>query len=126
MLRNVRVYIFEGEPIVALELQQLLEEAGASASAHSSIDEVDAAEVERLADLVIVDARQGAADAVAFVARLREAGVATVIATADSALAPLFGGAPLLEKPFLSDGVVAACEQALAAPPPSARTHEAP
>lgn len=126
MLRNTRIYIVEGEPIVALEMQQELEDAGAIARAFTSLDEARRSGIDTDADLVILDARQGAPDVVAFVAALHAAGVATVVATADNAIGPVFGNPPLLEKPFLSADVVAACERALISRPPRARTHEAP
>ncbi|MDC9825419.1 hypothetical protein PRN20_16940 [Devosia sp. ZB163] len=69
--------------------------------------------------LAVIEARLGSPEVLDFAERLREAGVAVVITSADRAIQSLFTGTAPLEKPFDTAALLAACEAALrgVAPP---------
>jgi DNA-binding response OmpR family regulator len=109
-----RVLIIEQEALLALEIQDVLTDHGfAEVHHHRSVAEA-APHFEDLAAfrLAIVEARLGAAEVVAFTERLVQAGVATVVMSADRTATELFPHAAALGKPFDAAGLLAACSAA--------------
>lgn len=114
MLHGKRIYIVEDEAIVAMEMQQLLEERGAEVRTFQHAGEIRDADLSTI-DLVLFDARMGAASVVDFASRLRTADVAMVVASADSGVGSLFPDAVPLAKPFLAETLIDACQRAISA-----------
>jgi DNA-binding response OmpR family regulator len=111
MCSNARILIIELETLVALEIQDRLAERGYPGAQHfRTVAEAEQHVVGLLEyDLVIVEARLGADDVVAFTRRLVEAGVPTVILSADEAATTLFPHSIALAKPFDTETLLAAC-----------------
>ena len=116
MLNGKRVYVVEDEAIVAMEMQQILEDAGATVSIFREAGEFGEHHLSST-DLVLFDARLGAKPVVEFAARLRAAGLPMVVASADSGIGTLFPDAVPLAKPFFGQTLIEACERALEALP---------
>jgi DNA-binding NarL/FixJ family response regulator len=116
MISNGRALVIESEPLLAMEIQQVLTEAGFAECRHwSSVGEAGShwAELATL-DVAIVEARRGAAEVVAFTEQLVRAGVPTVVTSADIASTLAFPHAVALGKPFDAAGLLAACDAARA------------
>lgn len=114
MLDGKRIIIVEDEAIVAMEMQQLLEERGAEVRTFQYAGEISDADLANI-DLVLFDARMGAASVVEFASRLKKADVAMVVASADSGVGTLFPDAVPLAKPFLAETLIGACQRAIGA-----------
>jgi len=110
------VLIIEEEALLALEIQDVLAEHGFGEIRHLRSVAEAAPHFDELAAfrLAIVEARFGAAEVVAFTERLAQAGVATVVMSADRAATELFPHAAALGKPFDAAGLLAACDVATA------------
>lgn len=111
-----RVLIIEEETLLALDIESVLADRGPFEVTHVR-NVADA--TRHLSDpahfrLAIVEARLGAGPVVALTRRLVEAGVATVVMSADRKSMELFPHAVALEKPFDAAGLSAACDAALA------------
>lgn len=113
MLTGKRVYVVEDEAIVALEMQQVLEDAGATVRTFPNATDAGLDENVVAADLVLFDARLGAPQVVAFASRLRQAGVPMVVASADTGVGTLFPDAVTLSKPFMAQTLIEACLAAI-------------
>ena len=114
MLSARRAVVIEEEALVVLDIQDILNQHGVTDVVHyRSIDEA-APHAEHLlgVDLAIVEAHLGAAEVVAFTRQLVEAGVSTVVMSADHAAPQLFPHTVALAKPFDADSLVAACAEA--------------
>ena len=119
MLAGARILIVEDEFLIALDIQRVVEDAGA----HQSVLARTFAKAGALAarfesfDLAIITSPDAGEAAAA--SRLIDAGVAIVICSA--AHADLSGTAlakvELVYKPFLDEDLVAACERALVGRP---------
>ena len=121
MLTGKRVFVVEDEAIVALEMQQVLEDAGATVRTFPSATDAGVAETIVAADLVLFDARLGAPQMVAFASRLKQAGVPMVVASADLGVGALFPDAVTLSKPFMGQTLIEACLKAMGAEAPIAQ-----
>jgi DNA-binding response OmpR family regulator len=118
MLHGTRLLVVEREFLIALEVQRILE----SADARQIVAARSVAEVDSLSqhwpefDLAVIEDLLGDAEAVELAAKLRAAGVAVVVTTADHGIVERFNGAPTVEKPFSDETLLAACRQALNQP----------
>src|SRR5262245_52360177 len=118
MLQSIRALVIEREYLIAVEIQQMFEDLGISeVELFASIEEAQA-NWERIssASVAVVEGHLGAQAVIDFTARLAEAGVAIVIASADRSLAVLFPHAQFIEKPFDDSSVRAAFRAALSIP----------
>ena len=114
MLEGVRILLVEEEFLVALDMQDILREAGV-AEVETCRTTVEAMRLsERLGEyhLAIIEAQLGSPTAVEFARRLRAAGVAVVVSSADRTLSHLFPHAGMLEKPFDAAALLLACRAA--------------
>lgn len=119
MLSGKRLLILEDEFIIALDIQRIVEDAGARQSVLARNYEEVAALSGRYGefDLAIVAVpRRDTADG-DIAGRLAAAGVAIVVCTGSPgalAATPL-AGAEIVDKPFSDEELLAACERALGA-----------
>jgi DNA-binding response OmpR family regulator len=107
---GLSILIVEEEYLVAAAMESALLGEGCSVAIARSVEHVDPRAPG--IDLAIVEAQLGAPAVIAFVNALHAAGVATVVTSADRAVASLFTGSVPLEKPFDDATLVAACETA--------------
>ena len=117
MLSGKRLLVLEDEFIIALDIQRIVEEAGARQSVLARSYEEVAELSSRYSDfdLAIVSVPRPATADAEIASRLAAAGVALVVCTGNpAALAgtPL-AGAQIVDKPFSDDELVAACARAL-------------
>lgn len=105
--------VIEDQILIALEIQQLLEDFG-----------VPDVRVERWADdlgsvthgavdLAVIEGRLGAEHVRVTAHALRKAGTAVIVTSADRAVADAFPGLTILEKPFTRETVESAYRAAL-------------
>lgn len=105
-----RVLIVEAEFLIGLEIQQILEESGAK-QVQLFQNVIDAAEDADLdVDVVLLEARLGAEEVLAFRTMMEERAIPVIMMTADRATAASFAGEAVLEKPFTAEGLVAVCQ----------------
>ncbi len=119
MLSGKRCLVVEDESLIALDIQQELEAAGAAQviCAPSLAEAAMALRGPRF-DLALLDLRLGSAEETSLpIARaLEDAGTPFIFltgASADAAEIAVFGR-PILEKPFLSHALITAVQKALA------------
>jgi len=107
--------VIEDQILIALEIQQLLEEFG-----------VADVRVERWAedmpkvgpqgvDLAIIEGRLGAENVRVLAGQLQGAGTGVIVTSADGAVAEAFPGHVILEKPFTRETVESAYRRAISA-----------
>jgi len=114
MPQTDRVLIIEEEALLALDIESILaEHSPVEVTHHRNIAETTA----RLADLsavglALVEAHFGAPEVAEFTQRLVEAGIATVVMSADPPSLDLFPHATPLGKPFDAASLLAACATA--------------
>jgi CheY-like chemotaxis protein len=118
MLVGKRVLVVEPEFLVALDLQRLLESAGATETAFArSVGEARQLDGHFARyDLVLVDVPGEGVEATGLIRQLREEGIAGVAMTTGTLHRPA-PGVPLLGKPFTDDTLLAACDRAMAGRP---------
>ncbi|MGH6925395.1 MAG: response regulator [Propylenella sp.] len=113
-LAGLTILIVEDTYLIALEVQRMVEEAGAQrATLAATVSEVR----ERLAagrpiDVCILDLRLGEEDATPLIEELRERGIAVLVATGFDSVGPNVD-VPLLQKPYQEAELVAAIRAAL-------------
>jgi CheY-like chemotaxis protein len=112
--------VLDDEFLIALDIQQILEAAGAASvvsasTAHAAI----AAAGEREIDLAVLDVRlSGASGGLSVAAALRRKGIAFVFLTgmrSDDEHTRAFPGVPVVEKPYLAPVLLDALRRALSA-----------
>ena len=115
MLSGTRILIVEREFLIALDIQRVLDDAGARQTIVArNISEANALSAYWSEfDLAIIEGLFGSPDAVELAGRLRAAGLQLVVTTADPSIGHLFGGARLVEKPFGENALLDACRAAL-------------
>jgi DNA-binding response OmpR family regulator len=118
LLSGKRCLVIEDELLIALDIQQELEAAGAEVVCAATLEDAAAALRGRRFDLGLLDLRLGGSGETSLpIARaLEDAGTPFVFltgATGDAAEIAVFGR-PILEKPFLSHALMGAVQKALA------------
>lgn len=117
MLTNQRLLIVEDVPLIALDIQRVVE----GAHAHETVFARDFSEARALADrfgefdLAIVNPPQMGTPQIETAARLAAAGPAIVVCTAaglDLSATPL-AASEMVIKPFADGDLLAACQRAL-------------
>jgi CheY-like chemotaxis protein len=113
--------VLDDEFIIALDIQQILEAAGAAGVVSvSTVAEAMAALGERQFDLAVLDVKMSddaAGNSMALAALLSEQRIAFVFLTgmrSDDVHARAFPGAPVVEKPYLAPVLLQALRRALA------------
>jgi two-component system, response regulator PdtaR len=119
MLTGKRLLVVEGEFLVALDMQRILEEANASSLvfARSIVEAASLSSRFREWDLAIVELQRGSPTALLLIKELLAAGVAVVATSADPSIkrtVPGFQTVPVLNKPFGDAELLTACTVALA------------
>lgn len=117
-LNGKRILIVEAEFLIALEIQRILEAAGAGETvfARSTAEVAKLSEVWDRFDLAIIDLSLGDDRAVALAHELGTLGIGLVITSSDVRLRHGVDGlpdVPVILKPFAEDEFVAACQIAL-------------
>ncbi|WP_156342797.1 hypothetical protein [Devosia sp. A16] len=111
-MHGLHILLVEEEYLIAADMEQTLRAAGASevtiVANSASTASLDFSDFQ----LAIIEAKFGSAAAVALNDRLRAAGVAVVVTSADHAVQALFTDATPLYKPFDAPALLAACEAA--------------
>jgi CheY-like chemotaxis protein len=122
-LEGLTVLIVEDETIVAMLLEDMLEELGCSRVLHAgSIDEAIGLVRERKPDAAMVDVNLGGVYAYPVAASLAEAGVPFVFTTGYGAdgIAAEWAARPVVQKPFSMENLSATLKRALSENPASA------
>jgi CheY-like chemotaxis protein len=118
MLNGRTILVVEEEFLIALDIQRILETHGTGQMLFARTAE-EAHDLEAhwpSVGLAIVEIRHDGAPSLALVRRLRDAGVAVVLNTVDSALRrghPEFPDVPVAVKPMAEEDLLAAIEQAV-------------
>jgi CheY-like chemotaxis protein len=111
--------VLDDEFLIALDIQQILEAAGATVTSFSTVaDAIKALEGGAQFDVAVLDIRIGevAGDSGSVAAALASRGTPFVFLTglhADSIQAQRFPRAPVVEKPYKIEALIAALHQAL-------------
>ena len=119
MFSGQSILVVEEEFLIALDIQRMLETRVAGQMLFARTAE-EAHELEAhwpSIGLAIVEIRRDGQHGPALVRRLRDAGIAVVLNTADSAIRrghPDFPGVPVAVKPMTEEDLVAAIERAVA------------
>ncbi len=118
MLAGRTVLIVDREYLIALDIQNTLEELGAGPAviAHSAADAMDRAVNWQEAALAVVELEDGKADLEGLVRSLQFAAIPTIALTADQRLSRghrLFPGIPVLLKPVPGDDLAKAARSLL-------------
>jgi DNA-binding response OmpR family regulator len=111
MLQGVRVLVVEREILIAIDIQRILEDAGAAevVLARAASDAAIADAGSWAYGLAVIDAQMGAPEAVMLVRALHAAGVPVILVSADRTVAARFTAQAVLEKPFTGASLLAAC-----------------
>jgi CheY-like chemotaxis protein len=120
MLSGLRVLVVEGQFLIALDLQRILEEAHAARTvlARSATEAADLAGRFREFDVALVELPPGEPATLELVRRLVAAGVGVAVTTTGADIShhlPGFPGVPAVHKPFDDTELLAAIAEALAA-----------
>lgn len=111
-----RILVVEDDPIIALDLKTILEDAGAVVTGPAA----DLATAFRLAeqhahDAAVLDVRLEREDTLSLATQLLERRLPFLFQTSDARLVTgLFPGVPILRKPFRADHLVASLAELLA------------
>lgn len=108
-LEGSRVFVFEDDPIVAIDLEQILYSAGAKGVDLCFDFSEQAVEALRKADVAVLDVNFGDNSSGLIAQTLRERGTPFLVVSGFLAtdLDPALHGAPLITKPFRSDELLA-------------------
>jgi DNA-binding response OmpR family regulator len=108
--------ILEDEPLIRVDIEEMLREAGHAAISVETLEKARAALAERLPDLAILDALLPDGDTFALARELLARGVAVVFVTGYASGIPEdLAACPLVEKPFTEEDLMAALAAAAAA-----------
>jgi CheY-like chemotaxis protein len=121
LLNRKRCFVLDDEFLIALDIQQILERAGAShvASVASAVEAIELLGREPKFDLAILDVKLGTVErnSLDVAALLQTQGVPFVFLTgmrADDVHAKTFPNAPVIEKPYDAATLLGAVQHALA------------
>ena len=121
LLNGKRCFVLDDEFLIALDIQQILERAGAShvASVASAVEAIELLGREPKFDLAILDVKLGTVErnSLDVAALLQTQGVPFVFLTgmrADDVHAKTFPNAPVIEKPYDAATLLRAVQHALA------------
>ncbi len=110
-----RVLVLEDEPIIAMLVEQMLEDAGALVDGHATLASAEAA-IDRLCpDMAILDVNIHNETSYAIAARLAELRIPVIFATGYGigAHPEAFAQIPTVSKPYDISEIAAALEQAI-------------
>jgi DNA-binding response OmpR family regulator len=113
-LANLVILVLEDEPIIAMTLEEMLEDEGARPQVHGSIDAALAAVDATQFDAAILDINVHGEKSYPVGRRLGELGVPFVFASGygDALNTDEFAGVPTLTKPYDLEGIVRALDAA--------------
>lgn len=119
MLNGQTVLVVEEEFLIALDIQRMLEayDTGQMLFARTAEEAHELEPHWPSIGLAIVETRRDWPHSLELIRRLRDAGIAVVLNTADSAIRrghPDFPGVPVAVKPMAEEDLLAAIEQAVA------------
>jgi CheY-like chemotaxis protein len=119
MIDGKKFLIIEGEFLIALDMQRILESAGASQTvfARSTTEAKSLEERWKEFDLVLVEMRCDDRQAPQLAAALLKSGIRIAMTSAETEFRrgiPDFPGIPVLLKPFAETDFLATCKAALA------------
>ena len=121
LLNGKRCFVLDDEFLIALDIQQILERAGAShvASVASATEAIQVLSREPKFDLAVLDVKLGGVErnSLDVAALLHTQGVPFVFLTgmrADDVHAKKFPNAPVIEKPYDATALLRAVQHALA------------
>jgi CheY-like chemotaxis protein len=121
LLSGKRCFVLDDEFLIALDIQQILERAGASyvASATSAAEAIEVLARERKFDLAVLDVKLGGGErnSLDVAALLQAQGVPFVFLTGmrvDEVHAKTFPTAPVIEKPYQATALLRAVQHAFA------------
>lgn len=119
MLNGLRVLVVEREILIAIDIQRVLEGAGASevVLARAMSDATISATDLTGYGLALIDGQLGSAEAVTLARTLVAQGVPVIVVSADRGVEDAFSVQAFLEKPFTEAELIAACITALGARP---------
>lgn len=107
--------VIEDQILIALEIQQLLEEFGVSdVRVERWAEHVPSFEPHGF-DLAVIEGRLGAENVRILASQLQGAGTGVIVTSADGAVAEAFPGHVILEKPFTRETVECAYRRAISA-----------
>jgi DNA-binding response OmpR family regulator len=116
VLQGRRILVVEDDPLIALDIQEILTAAGVTVIGPTSrlahaLRLVESREI----DAAVLDVRLEVGTTLPLAERLAERGVPFLFQTSDpGVLGGQYQGAPVLVKPFRPDGLIAALEILLA------------
>lgn len=112
-----RVLMLEDEPIIAMLVEQLLEDAGAEVDGHATLASAEAAIGRLRPDMAILDVNIHNETSYALAARLAELRVPVIFATGYGVGAhpEAFAQVPTVSKPYDIAEIAAALQQAISA-----------
>jgi CheY-like chemotaxis protein len=112
-----RVLVLEDEPIIAMLIEQMLEDAGAEVDGHATLASAEAALLGPQPDMAILDVNIHNDTSYALAGRLMEMGVPLIFASGYGAGAHPdgFAAVPTVSKPYDMAAIAAALQQAISA-----------
>ncbi len=112
-----RVLVLEDEPIIAMLVEQMLEDAGALVDGHATLASAEAAIDRFRPDLAVLDVNIHNETSYALAARLADLRVPVIFATGYGigAHPEAFAQIPTVSKPYDISEIAAALEQAISA-----------
>lgn len=112
LLNGLRVLILEDEFLIAMDVEQLCRDNGASdVVIVREVDEMDVGQIKTAFDVAIVDLMLNGASTIDFAATLRDHEIPFVFASGYSdtpELASAFPGVRLVQKPYSGDDLIEA------------------
>jgi DNA-binding response OmpR family regulator len=112
--RNWTFLILEDEPLIRIDIEEMVREAGSAAVAVDTLEKAHAALAERRPDGAILDALLAVGDTFALARELLAAGIAVIFVTGYAAGIPAdLSLCPVVEKPFTAQDLMAAMATAM-------------
>lgn len=109
MLSGKRILIVEDEPMIALDIEAAVKDAGAIViGPAATLDVAQSLAQSSGLDGAILDLRLGTDSSADLVTMLRAQGIPCVVHTADSQFAEQWPAVPVFDKPVLPEALIAA------------------